>query len=209
MASNPAQSHICISCNRGFKTIGNLGSHQTQAASCHWVVKERERILAAEQADWRELSDQEDDPPGGDFDMEMATGGFDAIADEILDSEDIDEQESATTGGTVRDHLATMEDEVDSDLHCSESRQQVEEDLDIKDVLYVEYEGAGKVFRRDGCTHEAFAMYPSSLATTFHPLNSQMDYNIARWIKEESISQAAFDRFLDIEGVSSILDATA
>lgn len=207
MASDPAQSHICISCNRGFKTIGNLGSHQTQAASCHWVVKEREKILATEQADWRELSDQEDDPPGGDFDMEMATGGFDAIADEILDSEDVDEQECGTTTGGTPDHWATAEDEEDSDLHCPESRQRVEEDLDTEEVLYIEYEGAGKAFRRDGSTHQAFSTAQPNSANTikFHPFTSQMDYNIARWIKEEAISQAAFDRFLEIEGVSLFL----
>ena len=71
LPSHAAKPFSCISCGSSFKRNGDLASHLTQAAKCHWVLKKCEQIQAAEIPDYREASDQESDPffPYEDMDV--------------------------------------------------------------------------------------------------------------------------------------------
>jgi len=212
LPSHAAKPFSCISCGSSFKRSGDLASHLTQAAKCHWVLKKREQIQAAEIPDYREASDQESDPPA-ESDPFFPYEDMDVLAEDIFDEESPNEGQSSrsatdpiTNGlGQPEAGSVTVEDipdEDDPDFYETDARSRMEDELDSEVVYYKEFANAGKVYHTDGEVHRAYLKMGQHLDNPFHPFTSQLDWEIARWANEDGPGQAAFTRLLNIDGVS-------
>jgi len=208
LPSHAAKHFSCISCSSSFKRNGDLASHLTQAAKCHWVLKKREQIQAADIPDYREASDQESDPPA-ESDPFFPYEDMDVLAEDIFDEESPNEGQysrSATdpiTNGQARGvTVEDIPDEDDPDFYDTDARSRMEDELDSEVVYYKEFPNAGKVYRTDGEVHRAYSKTGQHPDNPFHPFASQLDWEIARWANEDGPGQAAFTRLLNIDGVS-------
>jgi hypothetical protein len=213
-SSHAAKPFSCISCGSSFKRSGDLASHLTQAAKCHWVLKKHKQIQAAEIPDYREASDQESDPPA-ESDPFFPYEDMDVLAEDIFDEENPNEgqsSQSATnpiTNGQARGvTVEDMPDEDDPDFYNdpdfydTDARYRMEDELDSEVVYYKEFPNAGKVYRTDGEAHCAYSKTGQHADNPFHPFASQLDWEIARWANEDGPGQGAFTRLLNIDGVS-------
>ena len=176
-----------------------------QAIRCRWVLEKREEIQAAENPDFREISDQEEDPPA-ESDPFIPYDQMDMFADDIFDhNEPFDEEpSSATNPGPINQHAHVDDapDEADPEFHDNNSRARIEDELDQEYIYFREFPGAGKVHRTDGKIHDAYSGAMKHPENPFYPFASQLDWEIARWANEDGPGQAAFTRLLNIDGVS-------
>jgi hypothetical protein len=205
LPSRAAKPFSCISCGSSFKRSGDLASHLTQASKCHWVLKKREQIQAAEIPDYREASDQESDPPA-ESDPSFPYEDIDMLAEDIFNETSLNDGPSsppATNPITSRQvHVEDVPDEDDPHFYDNDARSRMEDELDSEVIYYQEFPNAGKVYRTDGEVHHAYSKTGQHLDNPFHPFKSQLDWEVARWANEDGPGQAAFTRLLNIDGVS-------
>ena len=130
LPSNAAKPFSCISCGSSFKRSGDLASHLTQAAKCHWVLKQREQIQAAEIPDYREASDQESDPPA-ESDPFFPYEDMDVLAEDIFNEESPNEGQSSRsatnpqTNGQTHVTVEEMLDEDNPDFYDADARSRM------------------------------------------------------------------------------------
>ncbi len=207
LPSNAAKPFSCISCGSSFKRSGDLASHLTQAAKCHWVLKKREQIQAAEIPDYREASDQESDPPA-ELDPFFPYEDMDVLAEDIFNEESPNEGQSSRsatnpqTNGQTHVTVEEMLDEDDPDFYDADARSHMEDELDSEVVYYKDFPNAGKVYCTNGEVHRAYSKTGQHSDNPFHPFASQLDWEISRWANTDGPGQAAFTRLLNINGVS-------
>lgn len=199
----------CISCGSTFKRNGDLASHLTQATKCHWVIKNREQIQAAEMPDFRELSDHEDDPPA-EPELLVPYKSMDIFADDIFDEQpderpSLDNMDqptsSATNGSDQRVRVENVSDDEDHEFHDNDGRARIEDELDQDYIFFQDFPGAGKIYRTTGDVHQAYSEENHYQNNPFYPFASKLDWEIARWANEDGPGQSAFTRLLNIDGV--------
>jgi hypothetical protein len=84
-----------------------------QAIRCRWVLEKREEIQAAENPDFREISDQEDDPPA-ESDPSIPYDQMDTFADDIFDhNKPFDEDPSSAPNPRPINQHARVDDAQD------------------------------------------------------------------------------------------------
>lgn len=157
--------------------------------------------------DYRELSDQEDDPEG---DIEMFDGSLDldAFAGELF-ADHLSENELSPSTGVSGDAISVDEDsDIESQLPSSEDCAQTENDLDSTDIFFNDFSGAGKVYAENGAAHVAYLTNESHLNNPYYPFISKMEWEIAQWANNEGPTQTAFSNLLKIQGVNSFFVGT-
>lgn len=119
-----SNSYSCISCGASFKRSGNLASHQTQATNCKWVIEQRKQVEAAEMPDYREISDQEDDPEllsDLDFELSAPLNYMDMTPDDFFDMPNEESDVLYATGNQNQcarvEHAPDLDDDEDTCLH--------------------------------------------------------------------------------------------
>ena len=174
LPSHAVKPFSCISCGSSFKRSGDLASHLTQAAKCHWVLKKREQIQAAEIPDYREASDQESDPPA-ESDPFFPYEDMDVLAEDIFNEESPNEGQSSCyatnpqTNGQTHITVEEMLDEDDPDFYDADARSRMEDELDSEVVYYKDFPNAGKVYRTNGEVHRAYSKTGQHSDNPFHP----------------------------------------
>ena len=161
LPSHAVKPFSSISCGSSFKWSGDLASHLTQAAKCHWVLKKREQIQAAEIPDYQEASDQESDPPA-ESDPFFPYKDMDVLAEDIFNEESPNEGQSSRsatnpqTNGQAHVTVEEMLDEDNPDFYDADARSCMEDELDSEVVYYKDFPNAGKVYCTNGEVHRAY-----------------------------------------------------
>jgi hypothetical protein len=209
-------SHPCEArCGRYFISIKSMNSHLTSARSCSWYAKEKLRDLGVDdmedgfpssiliEADlqvhqhvddqgWQEYDPQQDP----DVTMEFGPYGEElqflpAEPKEILDENQSQTAENSILRGTSHSrHMHTILD--------------VEEDERITIVD----EDAGWIFHKE--TPPMYTqdkegdvlMEENGEPNPFAPFSSELDWRVAHWAVKDGPGHNAFNRFLEIPGVS-------
>lgn len=182
-----------------------MNSHLTSAKSCSWYAKERLRDLGindiadrvsatlmepegqVEDEGWKEYYPQEDP----DIIMEFGPYG-----EELQFLPDEPEEIGAEHQNQTADN--------------TDSRHTILEDDDDERITIVD-EDAGRVFHnkappshtqvdREGDTFMEEGGEPNQFA----PFSSELDWRVAHWAVKDGPGQNAFNRFLEIPGVSNL-----
>lgn len=208
-------SHPCdANCGRYFNSIRSKNAHLTSARSCSWYTKTRLRDLGVNDEEVGEplstsmetdlqVDQQVEDPgwleydPQEDPDVAMEFGPY---GDELqfIPAEplaNLDENRRQAAENNI--HLGTKH-----------SRHTVLDDDDDERIILVD-EDAGRIFRketpprytqdREGDT----LMEEDSESNPFAPFSSELDWRIAHWAVKDGPGHNAFNRLLEIPGVSN------
>jgi hypothetical protein len=200
-------SHPCdANCGRYFNSIKSKNSHLTSARSCSWYQKARLRDLGVNDMEdevapdlqvHQDVGDQEwlgyDPQQDPDVDMEFGPYGDElqflpAEPKEILDES---EAENTIFQRTAPSRHAVLDDDSD------------------ERVIIVD-EDAGWILRkeppqsytrdRDGDA----SMEEEGAPNPFEPFSSELDWRVAHWAVKDGPGHNAFNRFLEIPGVSNL-----
>jgi hypothetical protein len=182
---------LCISCQRTFRRLGDLHSHQRQAISCKWVITVGEVL---------------DDGP-----MQMLFNGSDDEEDPDLSGEDmfednpaLDPYDNIQMGDNEPWHAEpplAQPPNIDPSLHDAAHRATVEDNLDDEPLIVKVFRGAGDIlsYAPDGRT--AYAARTIHSANPYYPFVSRIDWDVAKWAKQQGPTQSAFTDFLKTKGV--------
>ena len=214
-------SHPCEArCGRWFATAGSMNSHLTSARSCAWYIKGKLRDLALNDAHDLNIpappppfEPQEDDDwgnndPGqgddwGNYDPEQDDDidiDFGPYGDEFLPP---NEPEVGVAGPGPQ----TAENRILQG--AAKTRHPVLDDDDDAQVIQID-EDAGRIYRQDPPPkHFQVDKDGDSLMDSdnlFFPFSSELDWRVAQWAIKDGPGHNAFNRLLEIPGVSSLID---
>lgn len=187
-----------------------MNSHLTSAKSCSWYAKERLRNLGINDMDvgvsstliepdlqvhgevdegWKDYDPQQDP----DIAMEFGPYGDELqfLPDE---HEEFGEEPQAQAQTTDNTH----------------SRHTILDDGDDERITIVD-ENAGKIFRKDTPPRHTQVdkegdtfMEEDEEPNQFAPFSSELDWRVAHWAVKDGPGHNAFNRFLEIPGVSNL-----
>jgi len=210
-------SHPCeAKCGRYFISIKSMNSHLTSAKSCSWYAKARLRDLGnnhikdgissplsepdlevhvQEDEEWNEYDPQ--------LDPDIATE-FGPYGDELQflpdEPEEIMEEPRLQTADNIHSRHTVLDDN----------------DADDERITIVD-EDAGRIFRKEApprCTHvdgegDTFMEeLEGGEPNQFAPFSSELDWRVAHWAVKDGPGHNAFNRFLEIPGVSNLVETS-
>lgn len=199
-------------CGRFFKSIGGLNSHLSSSKSCRWYVAERLHELDDTFQPDNETEATEEDFPDYDpqLDPEITIlQNFQELLDEFvlipdppwMDSDNPVPQEGEAGPGPqtalYRKRMLAMKDILEED----DDERFTEEDLNSARILRYEQtwqQAAARTQDPDGDAN----MVAEDEDPRFHPFSSELDWRIANWAIKDGPGHNAFNRLLDIPGVS-------
>lgn len=214
-------SHPCEArCGRWFSTLGSMNSHLSTARSCAWYAKGKLRDLGLnddhdldvpappplfepqQDEDWGN-NDPEQDNDWGNYDPEKDDNidmDFGPYGDEFLPP---DEPEVGVAGPGPQ----TAENQILQG--AAKARHLVLDDDDDEQVVQID-EDAGRIYRQDPPPkHFQVDKDGDSLMDNdnpFFPFSSELDWRVAQWAVKDGPGHNAFNRLLEIPGVSSLID---
>jgi len=201
-----AMSHPCeAKCGRFFTSIKSMNSHLTSAQSCSWYTKAMLRDLGIKSTNpgvslstsvtpdlhvegegWNELDPQQDP------DVAMEFGPY---GDELRFLPNEPEEIEAEHPPQIADN--------------NTSRHTVLDDDDDKRIVIVDAD-AGRIFRKEAPPRYTQVdregdtlMEEGGEPNPFEPFSSELDWRIAHWAVKDGPGHNAFNRFLEIPGVSN------
>lgn len=200
-------NYACLGCPRSFTSERYLASHQRQSGSCRWILDLRNDARPAADRNYIDGSDQEDDPPhahmddpqnyepGVDWEVEEDRSAIDSAMGNLAEP-----QETPPRPERPEEPLPRTPQNLQHDpLH----RAATEKALDDEPASTVEYHGAGRILRHDEDVCELLQASKRDKAALFEPFKNEIDFQFARWAKEECIASNAITRLLEIPEVRS------
>jgi hypothetical protein len=197
-------SHPCeAKCGRYFASIKSMNSHLTSARSCSWYTKERLRDLGVN--DGVSLSTLIAPDLQVHIGVEGEGQGYDPQQDPDI----------AMDFGPYGDELQFLpgkpeEIEAETQPQTTHLKYTVLAEDEAERITIVD-EDAGRIFRR-----EAPPRYPQvdregdtlmeegGEPNPFAPFSSELDWRVAQWAVKDGPGHNAFNRFLEIPGVSNL-----
>jgi hypothetical protein len=199
-------SHPCdANCGRYFNSIKSKNSHLTSARSCSWYQKARLRDLGVNDMEdevapdlqvHQDVGDQEwleyDPQQDPDVDMEFGPYGDELHFLPTEPKEILDESEPQTA----------------ENQRITASRHVLDDDSDER-VIIVD-EDAGRILRKEpppSYTRDRDGdalMEEDGGPNPFAPFSSELDWRVAHWAVKDGPGHNAFNRFLEIPGVSNL-----
>lgn len=193
-------------CGRWFTSTGSMNSHLSKARSCAWYEKGKLRELGLDNLD--DLSvpaprepedgdDLENYDPQQDLDVDMDFGPYESEFN-FLPS---DEPEIGRAGPGPQ----TAENQI---LQEAAKTHPILDDDDDQRVIQIDKE-AGRIYRREPPPgHFQVDKDGDSLMdddgepNPFFPFASELDWRVARWAVKDGPGHNAFNRLLEVPGVS-------
>ena len=196
-----------------------MNSHLSTARSCAWYAKGKLRDLGLnddddlnigpaqplhfepqQEDDWGDNNEQDDywgnyDPEEDDMDMDFGPHG-----DEFLPPDE-PEVGVAGPGPQTAEHQILQ--------GAAKTRHPVLDDDDDEHVIQID-EDAGKIYRQDPppkhfqADKDGDSLMDSD--SPFFPFSSELDWRVAQWAVKDGPGHNAFNRLLEIPGVSSLID---
>lgn len=215
---NTMPNHPCpATCGRFFRTIGGLNSHLSSSKSCRWYVTERLHELddtfqpyeeaAVLQRDDGSHVEEEDfidynpqlDPDGADLpNFQELLDEFVLIPDPPWMTDPEPQEGEAGPGpqtALYRRRMLAMKDLLDEDA----DERVTDEDVTSARILRQEHlQTSLPTQDRDGDAN----MATEGEDPRFHPFISELDWKIANWAIKDGPGHNAFNRLLNIPGVS-------
>jgi hypothetical protein len=200
-------SHPCeAKCGRYFTTIKSMNSHLTSAKSCSWFVEDKLRGLGIDD-DLVSLSGSITADVQVDGDVE-----WEGWNDSEYDSDRQDQDISMEFGpdGDVFQFIPEEPEEIEGNQppQNSSSRDSLLDDDDDDRITIVD-ENAGWIFRKDPPRYNEVdnegdtLMGEDCIRNPFEPFSSELDWMVAHWAVKDGPGHNAFNRFLEIPGVSN------
>ena len=201
-------------CTRVFTTIGSMHSHLTSARSCSWYMKgklkalvdEEEELFQTEEEpqqleDWEDFDPQQD--PDIDFDLDLGPYGEELhfVPDEpYAKPDDMEEGEAGPGPQTAANRIRRDASSVDTAHLVFQNGDE---------CIRITHDSAGKILRfedppryipadEDGDT----VMGMGDVSNPFAPFSSELDWRVAQWAVKDGPGHNAFNRLLEIPGVS-------
>jgi hypothetical protein len=197
-------SHPCeAKCGRYFTSMKSMNSHLTSAKSCSWYVDDKLRGLGIDDgvslstsiaadvqvdrdAEWERSDDSEYDRQDQDISMEFGPDGdvFQFIPEEPEEFEGNQRPQTSSTRNSLLD------------------------DDDDERITIVD-KNAGWIFRKDPPRYSKVDSEGDTLMgedcnhNPFEPFSSELDWMVAHWAVKDGPGHNAFNRFLEIPGVSN------
>lgn len=192
----------CRGCSKTFGKPSARLQHQKKSKNCRWLADLHDQLEPTPLHDYRDYSDLEDDPPSPSGDNNELITDDDVFS--LLADTDHPPARSSTPAATP-----TLSESQDApsplpsrpNMHDPESRAEAEKVLDEEPVTSVAYKGAGRILRFDKEVQAAYKKQSKPPRNPYHPFKNATDWAIARWAKDESVSQNAFSKLLAIPEV--------
>ena len=198
-------NHPCeAKCGRYFNSIKSMNLHLTSAKSCSWFTIARLRDLGVNdmedaedfqvhqhvgEREWQEYDPQQDP------DVAMEFGPYE---DELqflrVEAKEISEENQPQTAEKTISH---------------HSKHTVLDDEEDERIIIVD-EDAGRIFRKEpppSYTQDRDGdelMEEDGEPNPFAPFSSELDWRVAHWAVKDGPGHNAFNRFLEIPGVSNL-----
>ena len=182
-------------CGRWFTSIGSMNSHLSKARSCAWYEKQNLRALNVDEDDDENNSfhvPAPSPPHDGDWDpqQDQEFGPYEDEFHYLLTKEPNAEPEQAAAHPIQNPKYPILEDE------------------DDQRVVQIDKE-AGRIYRHDPpprpCQMDNDGdnlIYNDGEHNAFFPFASELDWRVAQWAVKDGPGHNAFNRLLEIPGVS-------
>ena len=188
-------------CGRWFTSISSMNSHLTKARSCAWYEEGKLRALGIDDDDdfhdptpplFHDPDDMDDSnwdnyDPQQDPDVDMDFGPYE---DEFHFLTTKDSEPEAGPGPQTRIQIPILEDD------------------DDQRFIQID-ENAGRIYRQDPPPRHCQVDKDgdSSMGNSpFFPFESELDWRVAQWAVKDGPGHNAFNRLLEIPGVSNLID---
>jgi hypothetical protein len=199
-------------CGRWFTSVGSINSHLSKARSCAWYEKGKLRDLGLDDAhdfyvpapspphDPEEEIDWQNYDPQQDQGVDMEFGPYE---DDFHFLPTL-EPESGPGPQTAANRIQTAANRIPN------AKYPILEDDDDERVVQIDKE-AGRIYRQDPpprhCQLEVdndgdTLMDNNGERNAFFPFASELDWRVAQWAVKDGPGHNAFNRLLEIPGVS-------
>ena len=193
-------SYPCeANCGRYFASIKSMNPHLTSAKSCSWYGKERLRDLGiddiAVEPDLQVHEEVEDErwdeyDPQQDPDIAMEFGPY---GDELqFLPEEPEEMQAEPQTQNIHTRHTILDDDDDERITIWDENagKIIRKEAPPR---YTQVDKEGDTLMEEGGEHNHFA-----------PFSSELDWRVARWAVKDGPGHNAFNRFLEIPGVSNL-----
>lgn len=189
-----------------------MNSHLTSAKSCSWYAKERLRNLG--------INDMDVGVPVSSTLIEPDLQVHGEVDEGLKDYDPQQDPDIAMEFGPYGDELQFLPDEHEElgdepqaqagTADNTHSRHTILDDDDDERITIVD-ESAGKILRKDTPPRHTQVdregdtfMEEDGKPNRFAPFSSELDWRVAHWAVKDGPGQNAFNRFLEIPGVSNL-----
>ncbi|TFY52981.1 hypothetical protein EVG20_g10318 [Dentipellis fragilis] len=201
-------NHIfsCGGCQKCFKSQKSLLSHQQQTA-CIWVLQRRNEYNPGKVQNLLDASDQEDDPPHAHLDdvQNQLPGRDDSeVPDEVFALVPGAEGPSSSASPSPShrpQQVPLLPPSPSRSLHDPASRAPAEETRESEPSTTTMYADAGKILHYDADVCKQFKDESMRKQPLYTPFKHKLDWEVARWAKEEAVGSNTLTRLLSIPGV--------
>lgn len=180
----------CAYCLRSFKREGDKLSHQSQSRSCHDGLA-NQILPQAKHRVFNDFDDLSDDPPDLDLDSMV-----DDLRDDLFDS--FDRLLATNLGSAPRDANASPTPIApiapDPPLPLPKAPPSESNIID-------HFPGAAAVLREETSVLERWNQKHGHKTNPYHPFKSKLDWELARWAKQEAPGATSMDRLLSCNSV--------
>jgi len=179
----------CKSCSKPFKRVSDYNKHVQLAKKCQHLAPDI-RALA------REISDNSGPAQSSfqaDHQFQDHLEDFDYEMHQELEDRRPNDQSQA-----MRPPVSHTANRPEQPTSRNRTRAEKDQQADEEPVVVEEYPGAAKVLGKEETTPmEDRYKVPRRRLHAYHPFASRSEWKLAYWMKTESVSDAAFQRFLN------------
>lgn len=181
---------ICAYCLRVFKRDRDKQSHQKQNKACRdGLLLHGLNDAPRDVRTWLDVEDLSDDPP--EF-MGWDNDPMDEIFEGVLDPS------VASAHRVLPDVPSTAQAPPRAPTPPPPKSPPDSSTVDF-------YNDAGSILRKDAGVFERWQLKHGHKGNPYHPFKNKLDWEVARWAKQEGPGTTALDRLLSIESVCKCL----
>lgn len=185
---DPRKPFTCSGCFSKFRLIGHLRSHQRQSKGCSDELDVLDAELPAfDSVAFDDFDDLAPDPAGLDNE-----DGFDDLYDGLMDEFRAKNVIASTPEPSGSSSLPPK---------AAQSQTLAPPAAMSNDIVIDVFSGAGKVIRKEASAYDRWCKEYGSTYNPYHPFKSKLDWEVARWAKQEGPGASALDRLLKFDSV--------
>lgn len=200
--------YICESCFKGFRTEGDRSSHVSQAIKCRYLLDkpiDSDDETTSHQGD---IDDFDEDPnlsagewtPEDPFDVEEM--GHDFVFHEAAQPSPSPSTNTPTARPSHRPTASATADSSEAPQTPLPNRRAAQFMADTPPQAKTIFPSAGKVLENHEAHYKSYTKKHGHRSNPYHPFHSKLEWEIARWAKDQGPGANAMTKLLAIPGVS-------